>query len=600
VPCHTPVIYGSDLRVVASGDYVIDNVGDAKRVYTSEEFYDPAKLLKSDRIINRALHLAVARWYPTLLSLSEFTVPSHSIFKSDEVFEAVYCDQHNPFREVFREHFLNSILEEKPDLVGISIAGWGQIIPGLTLASLIKEAASDIHVCIGGQIPSRWEDALPQLDNFFRFFDSVIVREGEIPLLSLATALEKGRDLEEVPNLIYWDGKQTRVNPVTEMVDIDSLPTPSFDGFPLDSYLFPELILPLFTQRGCYWKKCAFCDHWYGFENYHVARDLDLVIEDIRQLSTEYQTRLFSFSDENTLPQRMKEFSKGVLEAGLDVKWLLPGTSVGVNETILKNFAKAGIWNYVAIVLGFPSEERKEAEETIEHLASHTNFIKGVFDNVFTLVPWSVVAHEPERFNVTKIEDDTQDLALFHIYYPSSGMSYKEARTMQTTLLDRLRKAHPNFEFWHTLTWFHTFLYLIRKGYAAVSGMRVGTGWLQKPSDGWEDVIVNLRDGVFQITRLFDRAHVAAGIVERGEYHSLYDLFADKFFSISLNAKRLLDHCSQGRGLGDLILQVSASTEIPVEKVKMGYVDFVKNLEERNLVVCERLGSIGDAQGGDQ
>ena len=41
--------------------------------------------------------------------------------------------------------FLPSIVADRPDLIGVSITATSQIIPGLTLCRLIKEAAPDLH-----------------------------------------------------------------------------------------------------------------------------------------------------------------------------------------------------------------------------------------------------------------------------------------------------------------------------------------------------------------------------------------------------------------------------------------------------------------------
>ena len=34
---------------------------------------------------------------------------------------------------------------------------------------------------------------------------------------------------------------------------------PDYNGFPVDQYFSPGLILPYSSARGCYWHKCAFC-----------------------------------------------------------------------------------------------------------------------------------------------------------------------------------------------------------------------------------------------------------------------------------------------------------------------------------------------------
>ena len=32
-----------------------------------------------------------------------------------------------------------------------------------------------------------------------------------------------------------------------------------YDGLPLEKYFSPEVVLPAFSSRGCYWRRCTFC-----------------------------------------------------------------------------------------------------------------------------------------------------------------------------------------------------------------------------------------------------------------------------------------------------------------------------------------------------
>jgi radical SAM superfamily enzyme YgiQ (UPF0313 family) len=88
----------------------------------------------------------------------------------------------------------------------------------------------------------------------------VIVHEGETPLLNLIKHLNNEFDIRDVPNLIYKEGPEIIVNNLSSNgEDINSLPTPCSDGFPLDKYLSPELVIPVLSSRGCYWNRCTFC-----------------------------------------------------------------------------------------------------------------------------------------------------------------------------------------------------------------------------------------------------------------------------------------------------------------------------------------------------
>ena len=116
----------------------------------------------------------------------------------------------------------------------------------------------------------------------FRFLDDGTIRGVfHHPLLELAKCLAKGKNLEAVPNLIYDDGTKVCVNETCPPENIDSLPTPCFDDFPLDLYFSPELILPIMASRGCYWRKCAFCDHSHVYGNRYAPRNNERVVDDL-------------------------------------------------------------------------------------------------------------------------------------------------------------------------------------------------------------------------------------------------------------------------------------------------------------------------------
>lgn len=81
------------------------------------------------------------------------------------------------------------MLEDGPGLIGISIINTSQLIPGLTLASLIKRTDSNIHINIGGSVFTRLINDISRNQELFSIFDSVIVHEGETALLKLINHL---------------------------------------------------------------------------------------------------------------------------------------------------------------------------------------------------------------------------------------------------------------------------------------------------------------------------------------------------------------------------------------------------------------------------
>ena len=68
---------------------------------------------------------------------------------------------------------------------------------------------TNAHVNIGGNHFGRVTDSLEKYPEFFELFcDSLLVEEGEIPVIELAKYINGEQEIEKVPNLMYVkDGK---------------------------------------------------------------------------------------------------------------------------------------------------------------------------------------------------------------------------------------------------------------------------------------------------------------------------------------------------------------------------------------------------------
>jgi anaerobic magnesium-protoporphyrin IX monomethyl ester cyclase len=105
---------------------------------------------------------------------------------------------------------------------------------------------------MGGKMITSWRDRLPHATPLWELIDSAVALEGEVALLQLVRAIDEGRDLSTVPNLMYRQGTQVRADEFREPEPVQELAVPNFSGLPLDLYLGPELVLPVWASRGCY------------------------------------------------------------------------------------------------------------------------------------------------------------------------------------------------------------------------------------------------------------------------------------------------------------------------------------------------------------
>ena len=245
------------------GPQIVDSIDSAKAVVRSEVFFDPHAGLQAFVALTNGLQLASALHYPSELRLLGYQ-SAFPIDSSRAIRAAVEDSQYNAWRSLFQVSVIPQIRRERPAVVGISLTCADQVIAGFTLAALIKEANLSTHVVLGGKMITCWRDQLPRAEALWDLFDSAIVGEGEVALLRLIEALDQNRDLSSVPNLIYHDGVTVTVNESKAPEPVATLPVPDFDGLPLDLYLAPSRVLPIWASRGCYWGRCAFCNVGYG------------------------------------------------------------------------------------------------------------------------------------------------------------------------------------------------------------------------------------------------------------------------------------------------------------------------------------------------
>src|SRR3990167_8823437 len=105
--------------------------------------------MESVHIINEALRNMSALFYPSSITSLNNDM-RYSVYSSRDIFKALDDEEENIFLDLYKKHILSSILESTPDLVGISITNTSQIIPGLTLARLIKNQHKESHITVGG------------------------------------------------------------------------------------------------------------------------------------------------------------------------------------------------------------------------------------------------------------------------------------------------------------------------------------------------------------------------------------------------------------------------------------------------------------------
>jgi len=484
---------GENLQLVAwareQGAALVDRIDEAKAVLRGPRFFEPEISREAVFTMEDALRLASLPFFPATLEIGGYRSP-YPVDASRAIFAAAQDRTSNLFRGYLQMAVLPQIRAEKPDLVGISLTSADQVVAAFSLASLIKEDGLDVHVTIGGKMITGWRDRLPDAAPLWELIDSAVAFEGEVALLNLVRAISEERDLSTVPNLVYRQGDQVRVNEFKEPEPIQDLPVPDFSGLPLDLYLAPELVLPLSASRGCYWGRCAFCNVGYGESCHFHEQRADRVAEEMLTLSEAYGTHRFFFADEALSPRMLKGLSARLIEADAQVDWACcarfepgihketlrqmrhagcrmvlyglesgsqrvldrmdKGTRLATAQRILEQGAEVGIWNHIFFFFGFPGETEQEAQETIQFFRANQGVLHSACTGTFLLERLARIADDPEAYGVSRLipPHPERDLAYYYEYEVASGITAARAEEIEAEFLQSLpQKSYPQYYF---------------------------------------------------------------------------------------------------------------------------------------------------------
>jgi len=487
-----------------------DLAQEALKVIKGEDFYKPEMLIKSINIVDLALEFASMPYFPSKITLDNYSNPFFKLnFESIKYF--VFDKDTNIFIKYFEE-ILDEILSKKAEYIGISINSSSQIIAGLTLSNMLKNK-TDAHINIGGNFFGRVKDAILNHEEFFDLFcDSLLVEEGEKPVVELAQYIKGDIKIEDVSNLIYKKDGKIIVNETKKPMKLDDMSIVSLKGYDFRQYFAPEIILPFQSSRGCYWGKCSFCDQDFG-QNFNV-KNTEKLTDEFIELKERYGIKYFEFIDESVSPSYLDELTKKIKEKNIDIgyffdarlestftkelmerayesglRMVLWGLESGSDEVmklinkgidvkrrleILKNSSDAGIWNFAFIFFGFPTETASDARKTIALLCDNKDIIHSYGRSVFTMGKHTKLKDEPEKYGITAVYPAIDEFSPTYTF-ESIGMKKEEFSEILKECTAQCAKAYNN-PLWMYLRYReYIFLYIAKYGTERVSGYKIKT-----------------------------------------------------------------------------------------------------------------------------
>ena len=329
-------------------------------------------------------------------------------------------DLENISRQIHRLHQRKhlTLAWSSYDLIGFSIC-LSQLTSSLYMIREIRRHHPHCPIVVGGS-SCAGELGYSLLDNSPEI-DFVASGEGELPLLTLINRIKNGDFKGDDPAGLLWRDDQDNIDGggLKQLLNLKELPVPDYsDYFELLgrqsrlSNLIPNL--PVETSRGCWWHRvksgsvdraCKFCNlnlQWRGYrskEPIQVAREME-------ELAGKHSSLKFSFADNILDSRKLKGLFKSITEldrnfeiftelrASVSRGDLIQMRKAGVNQVqigvealstsllgrinkgttaiqnieLMKHCEELGIRHSSNLILGFPTSDSRDVEETLNNL----------------------------------------------------------------------------------------------------------------------------------------------------------------------------------------------------------------------------------------
>ena len=266
------------------------------------------------------------------------------------------------------------------------------------LTSQLKVLFPGIPVMIGGSVST----SIPEIALSTLAVDIACIGEGEITTVEVADCIEHGKELASVKGIYYrQNGKIFRNETRKPIKDLDSIPFPAYDLFPMEIYANNPVgyvnkdkwgdgsrisdsvpkSMNIGVTRGCPYS-CRFCYCDYLGPGYR-HRSAQHVLKEMDFLNDEYGVTYFLWADDEPMINKkfIHEFCDLMIKSKRDYQFALAGRVNLVDEMMLTGLKNAGC-NMVAYGIESGSQKILDAmnkQVTVEQAKNAVKLTKKIF-----------------------------------------------------------------------------------------------------------------------------------------------------------------------------------------------------------------------------
>lgn len=319
---------------------------------------------KCDMAESKLNVLYVIPRYKTYCMANHYVMPLGILYVSSYVKRAGVANVHTlNLNHVEGEEFdiLESyMLSHHIDVMGVGGLS-GEYMDISRMAQYAKRINQETCVIVGGGImtadPETTMSAIPEADYG-------IIGEGELTMTELLATLAEGGDTGQVDGLIIRDGDKLKITRRRkEIINLDTLPFPDYEGFNYGEYLKanPDLSdegkkysqVSVIGGRSCKYN-CTFCFHPSG--STYRQRSLDSIFNEIDYLVEHYNISYIALREElfATDNRRVADFCERM--ESYDFDWSIQLRIDSINQELV-DLLKGTRCRYVFVGVESASDE---------------------------------------------------------------------------------------------------------------------------------------------------------------------------------------------------------------------------------------------------